>query len=307
MTSLLDLTNLLSGDLEDSDNLWNIAHQVKLVTNNDTAYKRKLVALENLITKLESEILNTPTGLGADEGAITASDRQHEVRQKYNAFQIVKEVYNEWETKLKRACAIYKRHSHPDGTPITEPQEAAGVHEDHDDDRYPGFEPRRGRSRDRKPGNDAKGLKPMTLSIDLPALQVHEWFKSFENYRAASGWSQDDHHIQMAYMRPCLSEDIRTAIEFDELNSVNQAITRIQEYLATSVRPITLQQLNVLRLTSSGGETQSQVTHKTIEMFRQANMFDITGNDLLKVVLLHTIQEKAVMLKVLEGLEPRDR
>ena len=144
-TSLLDLTNLLSGDLEDSDNLWNIAHQVKLVTNNETAYKRKLVALENLISKLESEILNTPTGLGADEGAITASDRQHEVRQKYNAFQIVKEVYNEWETKFKRACAIYKRHSHPDGTPITEPVEAAArVHDDFDDDRHPGFEPRRG-------------------------------------------------------------------------------------------------------------------------------------------------------------------
>ena len=34
-------------------------------------------------------------------------------------------------------------------------------------------------------------------------------------------------------------------------------------------------------------------------------MFDITGNDLMKVVLLHTIQDKAVMCKVLEGLEPR--
>ena len=52
-TSLLELTNLLAGDLGDSDTLWEISHQVKLVTNNDTAYKRKLVALENLITKLE--------------------------------------------------------------------------------------------------------------------------------------------------------------------------------------------------------------------------------------------------------------
>ena len=121
--------------------LWAIMHQVKLVTYNEIAYKRKLAQLENLITKLENEILNTPTGLTADEGAITASDRQHIVRQAYNALQVVKEVYNDWETKTKRSFAIYRKHSYPDGTPITEPQEAARAL---DDDRDPGFEPRRG-------------------------------------------------------------------------------------------------------------------------------------------------------------------
>ena len=34
-------------------------------------------------------------------------------------------------------------------------------------------------------------------------------------------------------------------------------------------------------------------------------MFDINGNELLKVILLHTIQDKAVMCKVLETLPPR--
>ena len=35
-------------------------------------------------------------------------------------------------------------------------------------------------------------------------------------------------------------------------------------------------------------------------------MFDINGNELLKVILLHTIQDKQVMVKVLETLQPRD-
>ena len=78
--SLLDLFNHLSGDLEDSENLWQIMHQCKLITNNDIAYKKKLAQLENLIAKMENEILNMPTEVGAEEGAITASDRQHVVR-----------------------------------------------------------------------------------------------------------------------------------------------------------------------------------------------------------------------------------
>merc|ERR1712105_176057 len=107
-------------------------------------------------------------------------------------------------------------------------------------------------------------------------------------------------------MRMCLLSDIISAIEFDNCRTVHQAITRIQEYLSTSVRPLPLQQLNVIRLANSGGETQSQITHRTIDTFRNAQMFEIDGSELLKVILLHTIQEKSVMVKVLETLKPRD-
>merc|ERR1712030_271576 len=107
-------------------------------------------------------------------------------------------------------------------------------------------------------------------------------------------------------MRMCLSPDIISAIEFDNCRSIHMAITRIQEYLTTSVRPLPLQQLNVIRLANSGGETQSQITHRMIDTFRNAQMFEIDGNELLKVILLHTIQEKSVMVEVLRTLKPRD-
>ena len=103
----------------------------------------------------------------------------------------------------------------------------------------------------------------------------------------------------------CLSPDIISAVEFDNFRTVHQAITRIQEYLTNSVQPLPLQQLNVIRLVNSGGETQSQITHRTIDTFRNAQMFDMNSNELLKVVLLHTIQEKPVMIEVLRQLHSR--
>ena len=71
--------------------------------------------------------------------------------------------------------------------------------------------------------------------------------------------------------------------------------------------PLSLQRLDVLRLKGSGGQTQTHLTQTAIEMFRQANMFEITPEDLMKIVLLHTIQDKSIMIKVLENMGPRDR
>ena len=93
-----------------------------------------------------------------------------------------------------------------------------------------------------------------------------------------------------------------SAVEFDNLRSIHQAINRIQEYLARSVSPLPLQQLGVLRITNNGGETQEQLTHRTIDAFRNARMFDTDGNQMMKMMLLHTIQEKGVMPEVLRTM-----
>ena len=177
--SLQELSNLLTGDLENADTLWKICQQIKLVTNQDEAYKRKISAVETIVSKMESEILNTPAHLTQAEGAITVEDRQHEVALRLEDLDVAREVYNEWETRFRRAKATYKLHSHLDGTPKTEPQ----------DDLEPGAG-RRPRSRDRtKLGSDAKSLKPEPLTIQLSARQTQDWFWQFENYRLASGWS----------------------------------------------------------------------------------------------------------------------
>ena len=35
--------------------------------------------------------------------------------------------------------------------------------------------------------NDAKSLKPEILEINLPPLQIKDWYRKWENYRHASG------------------------------------------------------------------------------------------------------------------------
>ena len=118
--SLVELTTLLAGDLQDNDNLWNICKQCKLVMNQDDMYKRKLMAVETLISRMETEILNTPATMSQADGAITAEDRQHAVVIKLGELAIAREAYNNWEVRLKKAKATYKVYSHADGTPKAE-------------------------------------------------------------------------------------------------------------------------------------------------------------------------------------------
>ena len=76
--SLLLLSTLLTEDTDDPENLWKICAQIKLVSTQDAAYKRKISAVEKIVSRMDAEILNTPVSPTVD-GAITAEDRQHEV------------------------------------------------------------------------------------------------------------------------------------------------------------------------------------------------------------------------------------
>ena len=90
--SLLELSTLLTGDTDNADNLWKICQQIKLVSNQDEAYKRKIAAVATIVSKMESEILNTPASLTQAEGAITAEDRQHEVALRLEDLDVAREV-----------------------------------------------------------------------------------------------------------------------------------------------------------------------------------------------------------------------
>ena len=64
----------------------------------------------------------------------------------------------------------------------------------------------------------------------------------------ASGWEQGDNHkTQLAYLCTCVSDEIRTAINFDSVRTVQNALHHIKEYLDMAIMPLNLQQLKVLR------------------------------------------------------------
>ena len=110
----------------------------------------------------------------------------------------------------------------------------------------------------------------------------------------------------MAYMRPCISEEIRTAIQLDYLRTVPEAINAIKKYLEMAVMPLTLRQLEVVRYRPPQGQTQTLTTQTVIQMFREAQFWDVVPEQILKVILLNNIQTKDVITMVQERLRETD-
>merc|ERR1711895_431382 len=107
---------------------------------------------------------------------------------------------------------------------------------------------RRPRHKDKGSTTDVKSLKPDLLETSMPQLSIKNWYRTWDNYMCASGWGQgENHQTQMAYLRTCISEEIHTAIDFDTLRTVNNALFQIREYMKSSVMPLTLQRIELLR------------------------------------------------------------
>ena len=165
----------------------------------------------------------------------------------------------------------------------------------------------KGRPRDDKGStSDAKGLKPDVLETSMPQLTIKNWFKCWDNYRHTSGWGQgDNHRTQLAYLRMCLSEEIRTAVDYDNLETVDKALFEIRAYMMSSVMPLTLQRLDLFRYSPPPGQSQSATTQTVVELFHNCEGFLITPEEVLIICLLNTIQEKSVLVKVQEAIDSK--
>ena len=137
-------------------------------------------------------------------------------------------------------------------------------------------ERRRPRHEDKGSTTDAKSLKPDILDTSMPQLSIKNWYRSWDNYMCASGWGQGENHkTQMAYLRMCISEEIRTAIDFDNLRTVDRALFAIKEYMKSSVMLLTLQCIELFRYSLPQGQSQSATTQTIVELFRGCDGFAI--------------------------------
>merc|ERR1711873_153291 len=126
----------------------------------------------------------------------------------------------------------------------------------------------------------------------------------WDNYKHASGWGRGENHkTQMAYLRMCLSEEIRTAVDFDNIRTVDRAIFNIRAYMTSSVMPLTLQRLDFFRYSPPQGQSQSATTQTVVELFRNCDGFTIKPEEVFIICLLNTIQEKSVLIKVQEAID----
>merc|ERR1712082_596798 len=103
----------------------------------------------------------------------------------------------------------------------------------------------------------------------------------------------------------CLSEEIRIAIDFDNLRTVDRAIFDSREYMTSSVMLLTLQRLDLFQYSPHQGQSQSATTQTVVELFRNCKGFSITPEEVLIICLLNTIQEKSVLVKVQEAIDSK--
>ena len=101
-------------------------------------------------------------------------------------------------------------------------------------------------------------------------MQMKDWYRKWTNYMEASGWGQgENHRTQLAYLRTVVSDEIRTAINFDGMTTVARAIHEIKKYLNMAVMPLTLQGLEMLRYKPPAGQPQTVTTQLLVQMFRE--------------------------------------
>ena len=192
------------------------------------------------MSKLNEQVLRAPLKI-KDTDKDTSESRLYQARAVETKLEEDKEAFDRWTNSVLMIQANFKE--------LTEGKRPK--REDSDDRE----ERNKGRQRDDKGStNDAKSLKPDVLDTSMPQLTIKNWFKCFDNYRHAIGWGQgDNHRTQMAYLRMCLSEEIRTAVDYDNLETVDKALYDIRAYMTTSVMPLTLQRLDLFRYSPPPG------------------------------------------------------
>ena len=89
--SLQRVTESLHGDTGDPEVLWEIWSRIKLVTNQDATYRRKISAVDKILSKMDDEILGTPVS-STVEGIVSSVDRQAAVSIYQGELDVAREI-----------------------------------------------------------------------------------------------------------------------------------------------------------------------------------------------------------------------
>ena len=106
----------LGGNLTSHDHLWNTMEQVDLVASNCQVYSKRISNIENLIYKMEDEVISAPAALlPEDKNSYTA--QQFQVRVQQGKLEIANQAFYQLEACFKRLKSQYEEHANPNGTP----------------------------------------------------------------------------------------------------------------------------------------------------------------------------------------------
>ena len=103
-------------------------------------------------------------------------------------------------------------------------------------------------------------------------------------------------------MKNVLSEDIMIAINFRHIATVDEILELVKTYLDTNVAPIELTRLEALRYRGPHGQTQTETTNRTMQLFRNAEMHLMTGNDIMTLGAINSVTDGDIMRELTKDL-----
>ena len=221
--------------MKDADKRWQCEAEIRIVKSYTKSGQTKLNYVETLVARLNDQVIRAPHKV-TDADVDTSEARLYKARDIESKFEDSREAFDRWVSWYMQTLETFNNL-----TGVKTPKDE-DTEETEDRDR------RRPRYEDKGSTTDAKGLKPDVLDTSMPQLTIKNWFTCWDNYKHASGWGQGENHkTQMAYLRMCLSEEIRTAIDFNNIRTVDKAIFDIRAYMTSSVMPLTLQRLDLFQ------------------------------------------------------------
>ena len=170
---LMNLQTLLRSDLTDPDTKWDCEAELRIGRTLTKQGQSKIDYIDKLVKNLNDQVLRAPIKV-KETDSDTSESRMYQARSIDEKIEESKEAFDRWANSILMAEQNFKV--------LTEKKKPK---RDDSDDRE---ENNRGRtSYDKGSTNDAKGLKPDVLDTSMPQLTIKNWFKSFDNYRHASG------------------------------------------------------------------------------------------------------------------------
>ena len=168
---LLNLQKLVRGDLTDPNNKWGCEAEIRIGKTLMKKGQTKIDYIDKLVEKLNDQVLRAPIKI-KDTDTDTSETRLYQARAIDELVEESKLAFDRWASSILMVQQNFKD--------ITEKKKPKR------DDSEEREESKR-TSNDKGSTSDAKGLKPDVLDTSMPQLTIKNWFKSFDNYRHASG------------------------------------------------------------------------------------------------------------------------
>ena len=97
-------------------------------------------------------------------------------------------------------------------------------------------------------------------------------------------------------------KEIQIAVDFRSIRTVDEILRITKDYLDRTVTSTELTRLEALRYRGSPGESQTATTNRTMQLYRNAGMHLMTGEEIMKLGAINSVKDGEIMKELTKDL-----